>query len=251
MNLLAITCSDPKENNDPRDIVELLRMSSLVELGVQAHDGAMNRGLPRFEWFESLLRLSENWIRPFNIAMHVNGEWCADFCNGKLAPELESWMSSGNKNTNKPTIKRWQLNIMEFMAYDFITPGKTADVIDMFPDREFIFPYNKELRQFIYELKEVGAKFSLLFDASYGVGKGPEKWDAPVFEDVPQGYAGGLCAKNLDENLNEISALVPTSRDIWIDAEGNLMGPGTRKFDIGRARAYVNAALKWAAAHTA
>ena len=59
------------------------------------------------------------------------------------------------------------------------------------------------------------------------------------------GYAGGMSPENVTENLNKISAVTPRDYATWIDAEGRLMKPGTRQFDIDRAHQYIKKALAW------
>jgi hypothetical protein len=202
-------------------------------------------GEPRHEWTTGLLRLSAEMDRPLHIAIHVNYKWCSDFCNGIVAPELRDWFDMRDKKTNEPVVQRWQLNIGDKSAvYD---ADKTARIIFDNPDREFILPYNQKqsVVDAVSRLNETGAKFSLLYDSSYGYGITPASWAPPAYENHPQGYAGGLCGENIAENLNKISAVVPRGRDIWIDAEGRLMKPGTREFDVARAKIYVSNALKW------
>ena len=243
MQISKITCSDLREHNDIGQVLELLDMSPLVELGIQAHDMAMNRNLPRHKWFEKLRGYSERAPRPLNIAIHVNGMWCSKFCYGNIMPELAEWLGSRNKNTGEWTIKRWQLNVGDHT--EAILPGNAAEIISEYPGREFIVPMNSRTKSFVYDLRLSGANFSVLHDASYGAGGCPDKWEAPAFDDMPQGYAGGLCAETLVNSLFEISMVVPKKRKIWIDAEGRLMRPKTREFDMLRARNYVHTALNW------
>jgi hypothetical protein len=245
MNIRYITCSDLREDVPHSAAIDLLNLSDKAELGIQAHQPAMFRGNPRHEWMSELLRMSAEMDVPLNIAVHVNYKWCAEFCRGNIAPELQDWIYMKNKNTNGPVVKRWQLNIGDRTAvYD---ADRLARVISDFPDREFIFPYNPKpaVIDAVARLNRTGVKFSLLYDSSYGYGIAPESWAPPVYENHPQGYAGGLCGENISENLDKISAMVPRDYAIWVDAEGKLMKPGTREFDVARAKAYVMNALNW------
>lgn len=142
-----------------------------------------------------------------------------------------------------PAIRRWQLNIGDrTKKFD---SGAVAHLIRTHPDNEFILPYNETIKDKIDLLYKTGAKFSLLYDSSYGYGVSPENWNAPVYITHPMGYAGGLSPENVSENLDKISEKLPSNYYTWIDAEGRLMKPGTRQFDIERARQYVQNALVW------
>jgi hypothetical protein len=227
-------------------VMELLNISEKVELGIQAHSFAMSYNMPRNVWFNELLNISAAAPKPLNIAIHVNYQWCSDFCHGELAPELLDWFYMTHKNTGQPVIKRWQLNIGDGTAgFD---ASKLSRIISNNPRREFIFPYNAK-KQFetgaISKLNRSGAEFSLLFDASYGAGITPGNWTRPAYKNHPQGYAGGLCGENIAQNLDKIAKVVPKDYETWIDAEGKLMTPGTRRFDADRASDYITQTLKW------
>jgi hypothetical protein len=151
-----------------------------------------------------------------------------------------------HKNTGEPIIKRWQLNIGD--GTKGFEVKKTADIISNYPGREFIFPFNNqkcEETDALSKLDLTGVDFSLLFDASYGAGISPENWSPPVYKNHPQGYAGGLWGGNIEQNLDKIAQTLPKGYEFWIDAEGKLMMPGTRKFDIERGKDYVLKALDW------
>ena len=114
-----------------------------------------------------------------------------------------------------------------------------------YPNREFIFQYGASEYHRMQRLDKNVANFSLLYDTSGGAGKLTKNWRAPLFEKHPQGYAGGLSPENVVQNLDKISKVAGSRTDIWIDAEGKLKTPGTKTFDINRAKQYINAALNW------
>lgn len=245
MQLRYITCSDIREDIPVNKAIDLLRISSKAELGIQAHFPSMCAGMPRRIWLEELLKTSDMAFTPLNIALHVNYDWCSDFCSGNIPTELKSLLDRKHKNTGKPIIKRWQLNLGD----GTIIPDAKyiSDIIKYYPYQEFIFPYNNnyKLQNFIEELNKTGVKFSLLFDASYGAGISPSSWNKPVYQQHPQGYAGGLSPENVVQNLDKIAKVAGNRTDVWIDAEGKLMKPGTRIFDLNRANRYINAAICW------
>ncbi|MBD5388648.1 hypothetical protein HDR63_00115 [bacterium] len=250
MNLRYITCSDMREDVSLRDAIALLSLSPRVELGIQAHAEAMDFGTARYDWLDALLTQSARMARPLNIAIHVNYDWCSQMVAAgaqkyKWPGPIQNLFHRTGRN-GAPLIRRWQLNIGDG------TPGiRWPDLVGVcraFADRELIFPYNTQnpVTQKINRLHQVpGCAFSLLYDASYGAGISPDAWYAPAFADRPMGYAGGLSPDNVADNLEKIRAVCPADYTTWIDAEGQLMTPHTRRFDIHRATRYVLAALDW------
>jgi len=243
MNLRYITCSDPREHLPVPDVISLLKMSPLVEIGIQTSSGTMSQSKPRKLWFDVLMFHVVNNPHPLNVALHINYDWCDDLCSGKIPYELGTWLKMRNRRTDGPAIRRWQLNIGD-RTQNF-DAASVARLIRSHPEQEFILPYNDKVKSKIEFLYKTGEKFSLLYDSSYGYGVSPENWNAPVYITHPMGYAGGLSPENVSENLNKISAVTPRDYSTWIDAEGRLMKPGTRQFDIDRARQYVRNALAW------
>ena len=265
MNLRYITCSDPREFNDIHDIVKLGQMSSRVEIAVQAHPSKMSPGMPRNEWFHELLDYVMIDKYKIRLALHVNCEWCDEFCRtGKIPSELKEFFDlCRDGNAYNAVIKRWQFNV----------PAETAKNIDVdavkkfmnsYPEKYFIFQYNDKTHDAIYKLHNSGAYFSVLYDASGGRGIAPQSWKAPLFSKTPQGYSGGLSPENVSSVLDCVSAVAkrPVARrdnngemiyttesrnDIWIDAEGRLKTDN--KFDIARARQYILNAEEWLQNH--
>lgn len=248
MKLRYITISDPRENLDIADIMKLLEVSPLAELGVQAYPSAMSYGLPHYVWFNKLLDAVENLKEQPNIALRVNFHWCDDMCNNVVPNQIQGWLDRKNKKTEKPLIKRIQLNIGD-AAYRFY-PYKVHDLIARFPDHEFILPDNERVAPKIDALHNTHAKFNLLFDESYGAGVAAKSYDVSPYNDVNCGYAGGLSQYNVQENLNKINSILPADYSTWIDAEGRLRDPYFGVMDLDKAHDYLNNALKWCKEHT-
>ena len=246
MNLRYITCSDPREHNSIKSIIELAKMPH-AEIAVQCHPSKMSPGMPRNVWFENLLKEVVQLPR-MNLAIHINSEWVNDICvNGNIPYPLSAWFKVGNKR-EKPIIQRIQLNMTKATA-DNINIYHVAKIIDCYWDKEFIFQYNDKTREAIQKLHNAGLKFSLLFDASGGNGIAPKSWEKPIYESHPMGYSGGMSAENVIGNLRKINTLVPKDDAIWIDAEGKLKSNDLfeekAKFDVDLARAYITRANMW------
>ena len=249
MKLRYITCSDPREHNSIKSIIELSQKRR-AEIAVQCHPSAMSANMPRNIWFNELLRaaMAQNHM---NLAIHINNEWANDMCTrGDIPNIILDWMKI-EKTHNKPLIKRVQLNMSQ----------NTADNIDVcalramfyeFRHTEFIFQYNDKTKAAIEKLHKSYAKFSLLFDASGGNGVSPENWQKPIYNEHPMGYSGGLSPDNIVGNLRKIEKVVNDGQ-IWIDAEGKLKSQTLFSekplFDVNIASAYINRANKWQKVH--
>lgn len=69
-----------------------------------------------------------------------------------------------------------------------------------------------------------------------------------IREDIPVNKAIDLLrisSENVIQNLDKIAKVAGNRTDVWIDAEGKLMKPGTRIFYLNRANRYINAAICW------
>lgn len=243
MRLRYITCSDPRENLNPKDVIDLLKISPLAELGVQAHPSAMSFGCPRFDWLKKLLDMAKDLQTPINLALHVNYKWCDKICMGKIPGEIKFFLNKRHSITHKPLIARIQLNIGDG-TYEFYPQNLSNVICGMQQDYEFIFPFNNRVKKRI-ELLPRKSKFNLLFDGSYGAGIPPEKWEKPAYDNRQFGYAGGLSPDNVYENLNKISNILPKDYETWIDAEGQLRDIYTGSFNLDLARNYLTNAIEW------
>ena len=260
MNLKYITCSDPREFNDIRDIVKLGQLSPRVEIAVQAHPSKMSTGMPRRLWFRDLLKHITRHNCYINLAVHVNREWCDEICRtGKIPEDLKEFFDLVSVYSMQPVIRRWQLNIPSETVKN-INIDALKNLLNKNNDKEFIFQCNDNTKDVITKMHKQSARFSVLYDASGGRGISPKHWSAPLFSNVSQGYSGGLSPENVGDNLSKIYTVtqIPMAKydknneivytledrdDIWIDAEGKLKTDD--RFDIARARQYVINAENW------
>ena len=212
MKLRYITCSDPREHNSIKSIMELARMPN-AEIAVQCHPSKMSYNMPRNCWFDKLL-IEAKYAQDINLAIHINNEWSKTICTYGIIPDtILEWIKL-EKSPNKPIIKRIQLNTTTDIHTHLM-----AAVIHSFPNQEFIFQYNDNTKSAIQKLHKTGAKFSLLFDASGGRGVTPKSWEKPIYETHPMGYSGGMSPDNVIGNLRQIDKAVPKDSNIWIDAD--------------------------------
>ena len=249
MKLRYITCSDPREHNSFKSIIELSRLPH-TEIAVQCHPSQMSAGMPRNIWFNELLR-EMNQLQRGNLAIHINNEWSNDICTKGIIPDIiYDWIKI-ERTHNKPLIKRIQLNMSQNTA-DNINVCALRSVLYEFRHTEFIFQYNDKTKDAIEKLHKSYAKFSLLFDASGGNGIQPTQWQKPIYENHPMGYSGGLSPDNVYSNLNKIKSVVGDDFT-WIDAEGKLKSQTLFEekplFDADLAKAYVRRANLWQKQH--
>ena len=249
MKLRYITCSDPREHNSIKSIMQLSRLPR-AEIAVQCHPSKMSAGMPRNIWFKKLLREATQ-ANHIHLAIHINAEWANDICtHGNIPDIIYDWIKI-ERSHNNPLIKRIQLNMPQTTA-DNIDVCAVRAVLYEFRHTEFIFQYNDKTKEAIEKLHKSGAKFSLLFDASGGNGIEPAQWQKPVYENHPMGYSGGLSPDNVIKHLNKINALAGDS-EIWCDAEGKLKSQTLFEekplFDTELAKAYVRRANIWQKQH--
>ena len=243
MKLRYITCSDPREMVPVEALLRLAQTAPIVEIAVQAHPSKMSQTMPRNQWFNRLLKESLYMPTAPNLAVHISMEWCDNICQGIIVPEIKDWLSL-TRTDGSPVIRRWQINIHGSKTQKFNT-NEIANLLKSFPNNEFIFQYDSSEYNRMQKLERTGAKFSILYDASSGTGTLAKNWNAPLFNNHPQGYSGGLSPENVVENLDKIAKVTADRTDVWIDAEGKLKNPDTKVFDINRAKQYITAALKW------
>lgn len=243
MKLEMITCSDPREDTSPEKLVAFMNEFPNVEVAVQATPSKIAPGLPRRAWFEQLLPLVRNNPRPLNLAMHVNMEYCNDMCCGNIPDDIAHWFGA-RRADGAPVIRRWQLNGAGSHTR-FFDDYAVAKMIHDNRKREFIMQYNGGARTLsrIENLQCHGVWVPVLYDASGGNGILPDVYSKP-FKFHKTGYSGGLSPENITGQLDKIAAVAGYAH-IWIDAEGGLKIPGTKTFDIDRAREYVRAANSW------
>lgn len=242
MRLVTITCSGANEHTEIETLVSTLQPFKNAELGIQVSNLKGAYATARYWWLRALyLYLIQNRIS-IPIALHINSGWVEDFCQGRVAPELEKFLCLFGAD-ERPFIKRVQLN---FKIGREKTPNLEVlrETICRFPNQRFILSCNESNAGFIQELYQTGLEFDLLYDNSFGEGILPDVYPAPRFKYVLHGYAGGLSPDNVIEELNKISKVIPCGAGFCIDAEGKLKGDD-RHFSLKKCRRFLEVASKW------
>ena len=242
MRLSTIVLSGANEHTDAQAIISLCKNCSyLAELGIQVSGEKAYYSSGRYWWLQLLCHLATPDI---NIALHLNKDWVEDFCAGKIPPELETFLALSHPD-GSPKIKRIQLNfkIGREKKPDLYTLLST---MKRYARHDFILSYNDSNQGFIRQIRESGFKIgALLYDSSFGEGIAPSKRPAPVFNDVYQGYAGGLSLDNVVAELEKIDTVVPPGKSFFIDAEGKLKGEDGH-LSLEKCKIFLTRAYAWA-----
>lgn len=243
MRLRTITCSGANEHTDIEELVELMQRYPEMEVGIQVSGKKASLGSERYWWLMRLRRvLNERWTITSTVALHLNQDWVEAFCAGTVPPEVTDWLHM--KVGDSPFISRVQLNFKigrEAMSNAMVL----AETIKRYPNQRFILSYNEANAEFINELHDkYQLKFDCLFDSSFGEGIAPDKRPKPAFDDVFQGYAGGLSPENVVSELKALAAIMPEDREIFIDAEGKLKGED-KHFSVEKCWQFIENAGHW------
>ena len=260
MKIGYITCSDPRNYNSYDEMFDLWNIDPRVEIAVQTHPGKVSPDTDRYDWIKGLIEKLQHYpfvYRSWNMAIHVNLDWCNDICNGIIPDALKPLFDAKHTSTGRHIVGRIQLNMPQKTADNFVS-YKLMNVLKNYPHQDFILQYNSRTKDAVDALHKTGAKFQLLFDASSGKSQSPKSWQSPVYPIFhEQGYAGGLKPENIGTELDKI-AKVTDQFPTWIDAEGGLQTPtgelkpdGTpiKLFDAARATTYIKNVLEWEQTH--
>ena len=237
MFLKTIVCSGINEKNDINDAIEFLKKYKSAEFGVQGSPRKAGYQTPRFEWLKELLgKLNEQKIEN-KVALHLNEGFAVSFCDGKVPDEISDLLFVGS------TVGRLQLNFKigrETFASRSIPDIKTLQkAMKTVAPHPIILSASQPNLSFIHKAHHQGMKFDVLFDDSFGEGLLPDMRKPPLFNDVFQGYAGGLSPENVAEELRKIGEVA--QGNIFIDAEGKLKQDGS--FSFAKADRFVQNAL--------
>lgn len=238
MILKTVVCSGVNEKNDITDTVEFLRQHPGVEFGVQCSLKKASFQTARFEWLKELTSKLEEVKIAKRVALHLNEEFAVSFCEGKIPEEVEYLLKQND------SVGRLQLNFKigreTFAGKKVPDIAKIVQSMHAAQNHPVILSASESNITFIQKMHHNGIKFDVLFDDSFGEGIAPSTRKAPLFNDVFQGYAGGLAEENVAAELVKISKIAPGN--IFIDAEGKLKEDGA--FSFTKAEKFVQNAFE-------
>lgn len=221
--LKCVTLTGADDSVNPKDLIKISKDYPFVEWGILVGSKTGTK-FPSMKWIESFADAVENADDPVDMSLHICGKWLRDI---KAGIQTE-WPIVFSR------FQRCQLNWHGEPQGDI---GNT--VLESFrklaPWRpEIIFQLdgvNDDLyRPLVNEFRVSG-----LFDKSHGTGVSPDCWPQSHSK-IPCGFAGGMGAENVTENLSKIieSCNPPSSMHWWIDMETKLF-TGTQ-FDLSECR---------------
>ena len=239
MLLKTIVCSGINEKNSIDDAIDFLKKYKNVEFGVQCSPKKTGYHTPRFDWLKELLgKLQEQQIEN-RVALHLNEGFVVSFCDGKVPDEMAELLAIGK------AVGRLQLNFKigrETFAGGKIPNLETLEkMIKTVGAHPVILSASQPNLSLIHKAYRRGVIFDALFDDSFGEGIAPETRKPPLFDNVFQGYAGGLSPENVAGELRKIGQVA--KGPVFIDAEGKLKQDGHFSFD--RAEKFVRNALEF------
>ncbi len=243
MKLKFITFSGANEYTDVDGLRGIFNVwgEKGAEAGIQVSGKKASLGTARYWWLQTLYQTFK--CDTCNFALHLNQDWVEDFCDGTPSAELSEFLSWKN-DCREPFFGRVQLN---FRIGREKTPDLDCLIASMrkYPGVRFILSYNDDNAEFIHRLYDIGFEFDCLYDNSHGEGIEAAHYVPPAFDDVLQGYSGGISPENVVSVLNKISQSVSPDREIFIDAEGKLKGDDGH-FSIEKCKNYLEQALLFA-----
>jgi len=229
----AVTVTGADDSIRPEELVSIEADFPFVEFGILLSKKQQgSKRFPSRQWLEELYTL---WRQEkLTLSGHICGKWVRELCLGN--PDF--FHEFGYIET---MFQRLQLNFhAEHHPFDAERLSK-------------IFRQWSACRSIIFQMDGTNPKIfhSMygrwniyvfpLYDLSGGAGLLPDKW--PKQTNIYSGYAGGLSPRNLEKQLEKISAVAPGL--IWIDAETLLRSKKDRLFDLEKVRQFLKIAKPW------
>ena len=242
MQIEYISCSGPSFYNSCEELLSLLKDYPKAEIGLQLFAKKYYKNSERYNWIVELAQELQKQPTSLKAALHINEQWCEDFANGKISEEIQTFLNFSHFS-GEPVFQRIQLNFL--LTREKVSSVETlANTIKSFPKHRFIMSYNPTNAEFMQQLHKKDVIFDNLYDCSFGEGIIAENYSPPAFKNLLQGYAGGLGADNIKQELDKISAVIPQQTTIYVDAQGKLE-EGRRIFSTPKARAFIENILEW------
>lgn len=224
MKLDTVTITGADDSVNPEDLVALSEKFPFVEWGILLSRSQMGgKRFPSAKWMDSLLLQ----VDKLKLAGHLCGSWLNNLMNfnqHEFIDELSLWEH----------FKRVQLN---FHGEKFdINPDTLQTLRNQTwkHSKKFIVQMDNINNELYERLNHAGVLAQGLFDLSHGTGVLPEEWPEVVPSMNPKayrGYAGGLGANNLEDQLQKIATAVGDIY-IWIDMETQVRSNNDLQFDL-------------------
>lgn len=231
MKVKYVSMAGADDRTKPIDLISITKDFPYVEWAILAKEGPnpgfgksgghfVGNRYPSIGWTEYMFQ--EFMDRPQvkrNLSKHLCGEIVRNICKGFL-----------HCVPSRPLFNRIQLNFPKDIGNLGPIPlfHSAVKAIPLDSPQQVIFQVGNTA--LFSEALEAQLNVVPLFDSSRGHGELPEVWPEP-YDDILNGYAGGLGPHNLEDQLKHIEDIVG-DRTIWIDMETHLRSNKTNEFDI-------------------
>jgi hypothetical protein len=214
MELCTISLTGADDNTDPVRLQELSTKFPLVEWAILSSEKA--QGKPRFP--------TEEWVAAFHKACpHVRKalHLCGTDVDAFLAMEPRI-------HAKVAKFDRVQLNFNHRrQPKDLAALANAANKIS----QTVILQHHRSNAGLWAELRSKIPNLAILFDASGGRGRSPTEGWPDMLPRTVCGFAGGLGAHNVAEELPKIAHIAAGAK-FWLDMEGKLRSPIDDSFDL-------------------
>ena len=230
-----VTVTGADDSVSPNSLSDLAEAFPFVEFGILLSKNSMGSNrFPSEYWLRNLVETCLG--RQLNFSGHICGSWVREALMG-------NWPDFSKLHINfQKLFQRWQLNThARPHRYNLIRLHDLIQSLEIC-HQSVIFQYDNKNTEMIETLTGLQENTSILFDLSHGSGVLPNEWPKPL--DIPCGYAGGLSAENLKQQLEIISEIVG-DKTIWIDAETHLRSSNDTVFSISKVIRFLETAAPW------
>jgi hypothetical protein len=221
MPLHTVTFTGPDDRTDPADLARLARRYPFVEwaiLWTPLRSGKAR--CPTDAWVAEFVRVCADVRKSIHLT----------------DADVDLWLAGDPRILAKAApFERAQLN------FDQSRTPRDPDVLarGMARRAPVVILQQHEGNAFMIEtMRQRGAPFEVLFDASSGKGVRPDAWPAPI-PGVPCGYAGGLGPKTIAAELPRIDAAA--AGPFWIDMASSVRDPADDSFSLSACEAVLAA----------
>lgn len=221
-----VTLTGADNGTNPNDLVNLSEKYAFAEWAILVQGGkSMQYGKPRwpsYDWITQLIPLYHK--HQLNLSLHLCGNYVNDILQGNID------FISNDLSPFWQIFKRVQINTHG--VPHLFDSDKMAELMNIYPEKEFIFQYDEVNDSILYNAHHKNVKCSALFDLSHGAGVLPAQWPQPI-TNIKCGYAGGISPKNVVEQINNVNSIVGDI-DTWIDMETHVRSNFDQLFDLNK-----------------
>ena len=243
INLLKCSCCGANERLNIDEAIQFLIKNPKVEIGIAISQKSCEIDMPRYKWVMELLARANELNLSSRIAFHINGVWAKETILGGKLPKPVGDFVKASEGANRIQINAvrgdYKLNDLPYEnALKLIN-----EVLPKYGKGRIILTFSEDTQNFIKKIAKNTKNFDILYDSSFGFGVNAKSYHS-FFPELLQGYAGGLCGKNIRQEIAKIENAQTQNVDIWLDAEGKLRDEEKETLDLKKAQKFVDVAFK-------